>query len=79
MGRGSTGETYLLQFEGEVRWQQAMRLSPRDPTKGQFGIWLSDAEPGLGYFDAAIDEKMGGHDAGYRNFYPYLNPPLPTG
>jgi adenylate cyclase len=48
-------------------------LSPRDPRIGQFHNWLADAELGLGQFDAAIDEASKAIDAGYRNFYPYLN------
>jgi adenylate cyclase len=73
-GTRSTAETYLRQFEqAKSDVQQAMRLSPRDPRIGQFHNWLADAELGLGHFDAAIDEASKAIDAGYRNFYPYLN------
>jgi adenylate cyclase len=73
-GTRSTAETYLRQFEqAKSDVQQAMRLSPRDPRIGQFHNWLADAELGLGHLDTAIDEANKAVDAGYRNFYPYVN------
>jgi tetratricopeptide (TPR) repeat protein len=67
-------EAYLRQFEqARSDVEQAMRLSPRDPRMGQFHNFLADAELGLGHLDAAIDESNTAIDAGYRNFFPYLN------
>jgi adenylate cyclase len=51
--------------------QQAMRLSPRDPRIGLWLVTLGDAELGLGYFDAAVDEYKKGIDAGWRAYQPY--------
>jgi adenylate cyclase len=73
-GMRSTAETYLRQFEqAKSDVQQAMRLSPRDPSVGQFHNFMADAELGLGHFDTAIDEANKAIDAGYRNWYSYLN------
>jgi adenylate cyclase len=73
-GMRSTAETYLRQFEqARSDVEQAMRLSRRDPSTGQFHNWLADAELGLGHFDTAIDEANKAIDAGYRNWYSYLN------
>jgi adenylate cyclase len=51
--------------------QQAMRLSPRDPTIGLWLVTLGDAELGLGHFDAAIDKYHKAIDAGWRAYHPY--------
>ena len=51
--------------------QQAMRLSPRDPSIGVWHNFMAEAELGLGQFDAAIDEGNKAIDAGYRVFLPY--------
>ena len=48
-----------------------MRLSPRDPNIGAWHAFVSEAELGLGHFDAAIDEANKAIDAGYRVFLPY--------
>ncbi len=67
-------EAYLRQFEqARSDVEQAMRLSPRDPRTGQFHNFMADAELGLGHLDTAIDEASKAIDAGYRNFYSYLN------
>jgi adenylate cyclase len=73
-GWRSTAETYLCQFEqARSDVEHAMRLSPRDPAMGQFHNFLADAEFGLGHIDVAIDEANKAIDAGFRNFYSYLN------
>ena len=51
--------------------QQAMRLSPRDPTIGFWLVTLGDAELGLGHFDAAVGEYEKAIDAGWRAYQPY--------
>jgi tetratricopeptide (TPR) repeat protein len=67
-------ETYLRQFEqAKSDVEQAMRLSPRDPTIGLWHNLMAGAELGLGHFDAAIDEANKGIDAGWRSFYSYQN------
>ena len=48
-----------------------MRLSPRDPNLGSWHNFASDAELGLGHFDAAIEEARKAIDAGYRVFLAY--------
>ncbi len=73
-GMRSSAETYLRQFElARSDVEQAMRLSPHDTSIGQFHNWLADAELGLGHFDTAIDEANKAIDAGWRNWYSYLN------
>jgi adenylate cyclase len=73
-GVRSTAETYLRQFEqARSDVEQAMRLSPRDPRMDQFHNFMADAELGLGHVDTAIDEANKAIDAGYRNWYSYLN------
>jgi adenylate cyclase len=50
---------------------KAIELSPRDP---QMGLWranLSDAEMGLGNYDAAIDQLRRAIDSGFRTSYSY--------
>ncbi|MGB9384238.1 MAG: hypothetical protein WCB50_05510, partial [Pseudolabrys sp.] len=70
----SISETYLRQFEqAKSDVQQAMRLSPRDPSLSQWHNFMADAELGLGHFDAVIDECNKAIDGGYRVFYSYLN------
>jgi adenylate cyclase len=70
----STAKSSLGQFEqAKSDAQQAMRLSPRDPTIGLFRVQLGDAELGLGHFDAAIDEYHNATDSGYRPFFVYTN------
>jgi len=65
-------ENYLRNFEqGISEVGQAMRLSPRDPNLGAWHGFKSEAELGLGHFDAAIDEANKAIDAGYRVFLPY--------
>jgi adenylate cyclase len=67
-------ETYLRQFEqAKSDVEQAMRLSPRDPTIGLWHNLMAGAELGLGHFDAAIDEANKAIDAGWRSFYSYQN------
>jgi adenylate cyclase len=73
-GIRATAETYLRQFEqARSDVEQAMRLSPRDPAGGQWHNFQADAELGLGHFAAVIDEANKAIDAGYRNWYSYLN------
>ena len=43
-----------------------MGLSPRDPSLGAWHNFTSEAELGLGHFDAAIEEANKAVDAGYR-------------
>lgn len=70
----SITKTYLGQFEqAKSDVQQAMRLSPRDPSLSQWHNFMADAEIGLRHFDAAIDECNKAIDGGYRVFYSYLN------
>ena len=65
-------EIYLGHFEqGKSEEGQAMRLSPRDPNLGSWHNFASDAELGLGHFDAAIEEARKAIDAGYRVFLAY--------
>jgi len=62
-------EMYIGHFEqGKADVQQAMRLSPRDPQKGEWHNYLVMAELGLGHYDAAIDEGNRALDAGYHVF-----------
>jgi adenylate cyclase len=69
--RGLAGN-YLGHFEqGISEVGQAMRLSPRDPNIGAWHDFKSEAELGLGHFDAAIEEANKAIDAGYRVFLPY--------
>jgi adenylate cyclase len=70
----SSAKSSLGQFEqAKSDAQQAMRLSPRDPSIGLFRVQLGDAELGLGHFDAAIDQYQNATDAGYRRFFVYTN------
>ena len=67
-------ENYLRRFEqAKSDIEQARRLSPRDPLSSGWHNYMADAELGLGYLDAAIDECSKAIDAGYRNWYAYLN------
>jgi tetratricopeptide (TPR) repeat protein len=60
-------EMYIGHFEqGKADVQQAMRLSPRDPQKGQWHNYLVMAELGLGHYDAAIGEANNALESGYR-------------
>jgi tetratricopeptide (TPR) repeat protein len=52
--------------------QQAMRLSPRDPTMGTSLTTLALSELGLGQFDAAIDANRKAIEAGFRSNIPYI-------
>jgi len=62
-------ETYIGHFEqGKTDVQQAMRLSPRDPSVGGWHNFLCLAELGLGHYDGAISEASNALDAGYRIF-----------
>jgi adenylate cyclase len=70
----SSAKSSLGQFEqAKSDAQQAMRLSPRDPSIGLFRVQLGDAELALGHFDAAIDQYQNATDAGYRRFFVYTN------
>ena len=51
--------------------QQAIRLSPRDPSVGFWHVALGDPELGLGHFDAAIEEYHKAIDAGHHSSIPY--------
>ena len=67
-------EIYIGNFEqGKTDVQQAMRLSPRDPSLGRWHNYMADAELGLGHFEAVIEESSKAIDAGYKVFFSYLN------
>ena len=67
-----TAELVLGHYEqAKSDVQQAIRLSPRDPTIGLWLVTLGDAELGLGHFGAAIDEYKKAIDAGWRAYQPY--------
>ena len=67
-------EISLLQFErGKSDVQQAMRLSPRDPSLNIWHDVMAEAELGLGHFDAALDEVSKVIAAGYRTWYSFLD------
>ena len=73
--RGTRGsaEMNLGHFEqAKSDLLQAIRLSPRDPLRGAWRLYLADAEIGLGHFDAAIDECQKAIDSGFRTFYVYI-------
>jgi TolB-like protein len=66
-------EIYIGHFEfGKSDVQQAMRLSPRDPSTGAWHNFLCLAELGLGHFDAAIDEADKAIDSGRHVFQVYM-------
>jgi tetratricopeptide (TPR) repeat protein len=68
----NVAEVTLGRFEqAKSDVQQAMSLSPRDPSNGWFHWQLGIAEFGLGHFDAAIDEYNKSIDLGLRLFWPY--------
>jgi adenylate cyclase len=52
---------------------QSMRLSPRDPLMALSTKYLGDAEPGLGQFDAAINEYRSAIDLGMNDMWPYAS------
>ena len=58
--------------QGETDVQQAMRLSPRDPSTGLWDNYLCLAELGLGHFDGAISECDKAIDAGNPVFQGYM-------
>ena len=58
--------------QGKTDVQQAMRLSPRDPSTGLWHNYLCLAELGLGQFDAAISEGNKAIDAGNPVFQGYM-------
>ena len=63
---------YMGHYEqGKTDIQQAIRLSPHDPTLGAWRDFLCPAELGLGHYDAAIDEGNRALDAGYHVFLVY--------
>ena len=67
-----TAELVLGHYEqAKSDVQQAIRLSPRDPTIGLWLVTLGDAELELGHFGAAIDEYKKAIDAGWRAYQPY--------
>ena len=67
-----TAELVLGHYEqAKSDVQQAIRLSPRDPTIGLWLVTLGDAELGLGHFGAATDEYKKAIDAGWRAYQPY--------
>ena len=51
--------------------QQAMRLSPHDPSLGAWHNFLCLAELGLRHYDAAIDEVNSAIDADYHVYLSY--------
>ena len=53
--------------------ERAIRLSPRDPTIGQYHVIVGDAEISLGHFDAAIDAYRKAIDSGLQQFFVYMN------
>ena len=58
--------------QGKTDVEQAMRLSPRDPSAGTWHNFLCLAELGLGHFDAAISECNKAIDAGRPVFQGYM-------
>jgi adenylate cyclase len=70
----SIAEMFLRQFEqAKSDVQQAIRLSPRDPSIGLWHNFMASADLGLGHFDTAIEESNKAIDSGYKVFYSYLN------
>jgi tetratricopeptide (TPR) repeat protein len=66
-------ENYLGHFEdGVSEAERAMRLSPRDPNIGTWFNFKSEAEVGLGRYDAAIEDSNKAIEAGYRVFLAYV-------
>jgi tetratricopeptide (TPR) repeat protein len=53
--------------------ERAIRLSPRDPTIGQYHVIVGDAEISFGHFDAAIDAYRKAIDSGLQQFFVYMN------
>jgi adenylate cyclase len=51
--------------------QQAMRLSPRDPSIGYWLVLVGGAELIHGHYDASIDEYHKALDAGFRTYITY--------
>jgi adenylate cyclase len=72
-GSRSLANVFLGRFEqAKSDAQQAMRLSPRDPRKGLWYVYLGLAEFAQGRYDAATDEYHKALDAGYRSDLFYL-------
>jgi adenylate cyclase len=70
----SNAEDYLRRFEqAKSDIQQAMLLSPRDPTMGTWFNLRADTELGLGRFDEALEDAKKAIEGGHRVFYTYLN------
>jgi tetratricopeptide (TPR) repeat protein len=69
-----TAEISLGRFEqAKSDFQQAMRLSPRDPFMFMWQLQLGDVEIGAGRIKASIDEYQKAFDAGYHGFFIYAN------
>jgi adenylate cyclase len=70
----SNAEDYLGRFEqAKSDIQQAMLLSPHDPSMHQWFNLRADAELGLGRIDDALEDAKKAADGGHRVFYTYLN------
>jgi adenylate cyclase len=70
----SNANDYLRRFEqAKSDIQQAMLLSPRDPSTAQWFNLRADAELGLGRIDEALDDAEKAADGGHRVFYTYIN------
>jgi adenylate cyclase len=70
----SNANDYLRYFEqAKSDIQQAMVLSPRDPSMSQWFNLRADAELGLSRFDDALEDVKKAIDGGHRVFYSYLN------
>ena len=67
-GARSAAEVALGRFEqAKSDALQSIRLSPRDPQVGLRHVTLGDAQVGLGYLEAAIEEYQKAVDVGYHN------------
>jgi TolB-like protein len=70
----SNANDYLRHFEqAKSDIEQAMLLSPRDPSMAQWFNLRADAELGLGQIDEALEDAKKAADGGHRVFYTYLN------
>ena len=67
-------EISLKRFDqAKADLQQAMRLSPRDPSIGGWQVQLGDVEMGAGRTEAAMVEYQRALDAGDHAYYVYAN------
>jgi tetratricopeptide (TPR) repeat protein len=70
----SNAKDYLGDFvHAKADIQQAILLSPRDPSMSQWFNLRADAELGLGHFDEALEDVKRAIDGGHRVFYSFIN------